>query len=661
MKFALRTGLMLLCGERRLELSRLLNGGDVQLEDLQTGRPKVMSEGELIRQIWSGRMKVISGSGAEAGSGGTSTPELPVVDLSSVRPDWSRQIEYRLRYLKGVQAAHASHGQRNRITAVIKTVALAINDPSPPSSSSLMEWARRWRKAEGNPLALLDKNKARVTPRRIHKRVDELITQVLQREYLTRKRHSLRHAHDCLTRELKLAVFNNELAPEEAKVSLATLSRRLKDIDAYQRVASREGDGRARMVMRTTMDGGGAHYPLQRVEVDHTPLNWVVICDDTGLPLGRPWLTAAIDAYSGYVVGLYLSFFAPNVSSVLGVLRNAVMPKDEINQKMGVSIPWLSHGLADEWVLDNGMEFHAQALQRVMWGLGVNSTFCRVRTPWLKPHVERFFLELNYLTIGSGRIHKAVANVVNLNPYKDATISFGNLVQGLTMFATEVHALQINQRKLARPLDLFKEGLERCPPAIYPGSWDEFRLISGMSKHLTVGSGGLELHGIPYGSAELLPWRKELGPRFKTLCKWDPDDMGQLYVQHPQRLTEWVTCPSRWGEYSHGLSFNQHLMIRKFSREQLRQKGAEEDLWAARMRLHDHWCDASRAKDRKSSLHAARAAGLTSAGMYFQKASEKAQLQAIPAVEQIVLPSPQLSVQSTPIPDFESFELWDAQ
>jgi hypothetical protein len=79
------------------------------------------------------------------------------------------------------------------------------------------------------------------------------------------------------------------------------------------------------------------------------------------------------------------------------------------------------------------------------------------------------------------------------------------------------------------------------------------------------------------------------------------------------------------------------------------------------MRLHDHWRDASRAKDRKSSLHAARAAGLTSAGMYLHKSVEQAPPQAIPAVEQIVLPSPVQSVTSTPIPDFESFELWDAQ
>jgi putative transposase len=250
--------------------------------------------------------------------------------------------------------------------------------------------------------------------------------------------------------------------------------------------------------------------------------------------------------------------------------------------------------------------------------------------------------------------------VINLNPYKDASLSFGSLVQGLTMFVAEVHALQINQRKLSTPLELFQEGLDRCPPAIYPGDWEQFKLISGMSKSMTVGAGGLQFYGIPYGSAELLPWCKEVGPTFKTLCKWDPDDMGQMYVQHPKRYTEWVKCPSRWESYSAGLSFNQHRMIRNFAKEELRQKCTEEKLWAARMRLHDHWRDASRSKDRKSSLHAARAAGITSAGLYLQSASEPSQPKSTPAVEQIVLkPTSKQVLECTHIPDFDSFELRD--
>lgn len=657
MKFALRTGLMLRSGERQLELSRLLPDGDVQLEDVLTRRPLVMRESELVKQVWTGRMEIVSRSGAGAvvrervSDGG-----IQAIDLSSIKETWRKQIEYRLRYLKGLQAAHVPYGSRVRVAATVLSVAKTLGDTSPPSASTVMEWARRLRRGEGSPLALLDRNKVRGSGRRKPDLVEKIIAETVRREYLTRQRHSMRHTHDCILRELRLAIQSGELAQDQGNVSLATISRRIKDVDAYRRTAAREGDARARMVTRTAMDGTTASYPLQKVEVDHTPLNWVVVCDDTGLPLGRPWLTVAIDAYSYYVLGVYLSFFPPSVTSVVGVLRNSVTPKDDLMARLGLKTPWLSHGLADEWVLDNGMEFHAKAVQRVMWTLAVDATYCRVRTPWLKPHVERFFAELNYLTIGRGRVHKSMANVVNVNPYKDATVSFGDLVKGLTMFVAEVHPLQINQRKLARPLDLFQEGLRRCPPAIYPGDWEAVRLVCGMSKHLTVGPGGLELHGLPYGSAELLPWRKELGPRFKALCKWDPDDMSHLYVQHPKREAEWLKCPARWADYANGLSFNQHLMIRKFARQELRRQGAEDDLWAARMRLHDHWRDASRVKDRKNSLHAGRAAGLTSAGVFRQSAEECAPAIAPPAPEQIVVTSAE-SVTAPDIPEFESFEL----
>lgn len=660
MKFALRAGLILRSGERHMEFARELPDGDVQLEDVLTRRPTVMRQSELLKRIWTGRLVPVTSLAK-----GSTTPERPedcwadkqpLIDLSQIKASWQRQIDYRLRYLKGVEAAHVSFGNLRRVAAVVRTVAKTTDDRRPPSASTVAAWGRRFLHAERNPLALVDRNKLRRTPRRLPEEVEKLIADVLRTRYLTRERNSLVHAHDCLVKEMRIAVQNGRIPEQAAKVSLATLSRRVGEIDIYRRIAAREGDARARMVARTTMDGAAAAYPLQRVEVDHTPLNWVVICDDTGLPLGRPWLTVVIDAFSGYVLGFHLSFFAPGVSSVVGALRNSVIPKDELCAQMGLSSRWLSYGLADEWLLDNGLEFHALAFLRVMWALGTDVTYCRVRTPWLKPHVERFFASLNYLTLGRGRVHKAMANVVNIDPYKDATVGFGDLVKGLTMFVSEEHALNINQRKLARPLDLFQEGIERCPPAIYPGSWDQLRVISGLSRHLTVGPGGLDLHGIPYGSAELLPWRKELGQRFKALVKWDPDDMGALFVQHPKRETEWIECPTRWGDYARGLSFNQHKMIRKFAREQLKTNGAYEQLWAARMRLHEHWADCSRPRDRKNSLHAARAAGVTSAGLFHQpRLDAVVALRLVPEADVIQLNTG--SVVEPEIPDFDSFVL----
>ncbi|WP_019656089.1 integrase catalytic domain-containing protein [Variovorax atrisoli] len=650
MNFALRVGLALRCGERSLELVRVLPDGVVQLEEVLTRRVQNMREAELVRRVWSGRLKVVFDPASADTSQAEEKRWPALIDVSALKLEWQQQIEYRLRYVHAIRAAHVSRGQRSRIARVIRHVAESSADASPPSASAVMRWIRAYEKAELNPVALVSLTKARVSQRRLPGIVEKLIVETLEANYLTRDRHSLRHAHDCLRRELKVAVGNGQLQEAEATVSFTTLSRRVKDIDAYRRIAARDGDGRARMVCRTSIDGAGAAYPLQRVEVDHTPLNYVVVCPRTGLPLGRPLLTVALDAYSYYVLGFYLSFYGPGVSSVSGVLRSSVLPKDELTKGLGLTHPWLSYGLADEWVLDNGLEFHSNAFKRMSWELGIDVTYCRVRTPWLKPHVERFFGELDFLTLARGRVHRKIANVARIDPYKDALISFDDLVKGLTMFVAEVHPLKVNEQKLARPLDLFQQGLERCPPAVYPGSMENLRLITGHSKHYTVSQGGVIFEGVPYGSDELKPWRNEFDKPFKTLCKMDPDDMSHLYIQHPKRLTEWVKSPSRRTDYANGLSLNQHRTIRRFEREVLRTKGTVDDLWEARMRLHDHWMDATRPKSRKSSLLAARAAGVTSVGLpQPTKSCPTEPQQAPPPVENITTESE--------IPEFEAFDL----
>ena len=78
--------------------------------------------------------------------------------------------------------------------------------------------------------------------------------------------------------------------------------------------------------------------------------------------------------------------------------RNTIESKDEMTAGINLTNRWLSHGLADEWLLDNGPEFHAEVFKAMCWELGIDMTYCRVRTPWLKPHVERVFANFQWLT-----------------------------------------------------------------------------------------------------------------------------------------------------------------------------------------------------------------------------------------------------------------------
>jgi putative transposase len=639
-------------------VTRILENGEVQFQDVLTCRVRTVKQAEILRRIWSGAYVVVQGGMHAVAGTGTAAKDQngqagiePLIDFRELPAAYRQDIELKLEFLTALRAGHVSRGDRARVASIIASTARRLNLARPPSASTVMAWARRYEGSDCSAFSLVSLKKLRRHDRRLPPLVEKLVADTLRAEYFNRSRLSLRHAHDCIRRELALQVKNGNLRESDATVSYATLHRRTRDVDAYHRISSREGDSRARMVCRTAIEGGSAAYPLQRVEVDHTVLDWVVVCDRTGLPLGRPTLTVAVDAFSGYLLGFYLSFYGAGVTSVVGVLQNSIEAKDELTAGLKLQHRWMSHGLADEWLLDNGLEFHARVFKAMCWELGIDMTYCRVRTPWLKPHVERFFGNFKWLTLSAGRVHKPKTNVVNPDPYKAAAISFSDLVKGLTTFVVDVYPFQVNARKLARPYDLFCEGMERCPPACYPGSRENLRLISALSTRLTVSQGGVDLRGLPYGGTELLAMRRLHGKSFKTLCKWDPNDMSSLFVQDPQDPTKWITATCTWRDYADGLSWNQHNLIRAFKRKELSEGDSEELLWQARMRLHDHWMNSSRPRSREDSLLAGRFAGLTSSKVLAGEAASPGR-QASP---------PPTLVEDTPaleqvVPDFDAFD-----
>lgn len=607
MTFSLQVGLMFRRGARTLELVRELPDGKLALEDCATRRQTVYDKTALVKLVWAGHLSLLDHVDRNH------RPETPSLStLEHLSPRARGELERRMAYVTGLRKAHVSRGRRGEIGRVIATVAARISDPRPPSISTVAAWARRLDAAEGHAGALVDGNAVRRTGHRISADMERVVASSLQRVYLTRDRNSLIHTLAVVHAEAAKLVKAGKMRPDDAKISHATLCRRVAALDRHRVIEAREGAARARMVCRTTMDGAAAEYPLQRVEVDHTPLNWVVICDRTGLPLGRPLLTALVDAYSGYVLGFYVSFYGAGLTSVSGALRCAIKPKGDMTQGLGLENPWLAEGIPDQLMLDNGREFHSPVFQLIGWELGMDFTYCRVRTPWLKPHVERFFSTLDTITLAKGRIRKRQANVVEMDPNADAAVVFSDFVRGIVQFVVDVHPFQINQRKLARPFDLFAEGIERRPPVHFPPDIEALRRISGLSKVLTVGPGGVELHGLPFGGAELLDMRRQHGGAFKTLVKWDPDDLSHAWVQDP-RTKEFVVSACRWPGYAQGLSWNQHLLIRKFARQEFGKKKAVEYLERARLRLHDHWMESVALKSRTDRKLAAITAGYTSA------------------------------------------------
>lgn len=71
-----------------------------------------------------------------------------------------------------------------------------------------------------------------------------------------------------------------------------------------------------------------ADYPLAVVQIDHTPVDLILVDDFSRCPIRRPFLTLAIDVRSRVVVGYYLSLDAPSVMSIAMSVSQAVLPKE---------------------------------------------------------------------------------------------------------------------------------------------------------------------------------------------------------------------------------------------------------------------------------------------------------------------------------------------
>jgi putative transposase len=64
-------------------------------------------------------------------------------------------------------------------------------------------------------------------------------------------------------------------------------------------------------------------------QIDHTPVDVIVVDEQDRLPVGRPWLTLVIDVDSRVVAGFCLSLDDPSTLSVARALTHAVTPKDK--------------------------------------------------------------------------------------------------------------------------------------------------------------------------------------------------------------------------------------------------------------------------------------------------------------------------------------------
>jgi putative transposase len=626
--FSFSVGLVLRRGENQLEFQRLLPNGVVQLENQLTREIHQWPMSKLYRDINNGELTIVRGTPInETASTESCSEKTSLALLSNLEslPEAQRsEIERRLDYIRVLQKQGLTRGRRKQIAVVIQKIATRRNEKA-PSTSTVMDWWRTYDTSGQYPGSLVSGYYHRQRQHTLHQKVIGLVFKVLKAEYFTLDRKPLSRSHLLINRALEAPIVVGGEIVSPNSISMSTINRLKNQIDPYHRDVARYGPGYARNKWRYSLKGVSASRVLERIEIDHTLLDVVVICDRSGLPLGRPTLTVVIDSYSGYVLGFFVSFWGTGLGPTLNALKIAISPKDEYcKANPEIRHAWLGFGLPELIVVDNGLEFHSKQFQAASWHLNSDIEYCAVRQPWLKPFVERSLEHVGLYLPSAGRVHKPTSNYIPPNPRNTACITLSQLSVGLLKCFVDILPFEAPTRTLREPYEVFQEGFERLPPPLLPTSFQELSLICALGKNLTVGNEGIVTEYLRYNSHELQSLRRDVSLSFRTNVKFHPEDLDFVYVQDPHSKN-WLEVPSCQPEYTQQLSITQHRAIRRRLADQLARRNTIETLMRGKQELIDLWDGFLKGNRGKKSVEAAKQFGsLTSAQSLLREESPMA-------------------------------------
>jgi putative transposase len=180
-----------------------------------------------------------------------------------------------------------------------------------------------------------------------------MLRTVIDEVYLTPQRLTPEAMIREMRRRCQLADINSP--------SASTIRRRLKALTLEEQSKRGETSSRQHPVSGSTP---AAHHPLDTLQMDHTKVDVILVDPVERKPMGRPWLTIAIDIFSRCIAGMHLSLEAPSAISVGLCLVHVASDKTPWLAERGISAEWAIQGKPRCLSVDNGPEFHSAAFER---------------------------------------------------------------------------------------------------------------------------------------------------------------------------------------------------------------------------------------------------------------------------------------------------------
>jgi putative transposase len=191
---------------------------------------------------------------------------------------------------------------------------------------------------------------------RLSEAVESIIRDLIRKQFMNRQKLKLSKIYreikkECKTKGLPVSARN-------------TVALRIKQLNPVQVKSSREGANAA----RTLQSAGGTPpkitFILEQVQIDHTIIDLMIVDERDRQPIGRSYLTIAIDVFSDCIVGMVVTLEPPFAVSVGLCLAHMVCDKRPLLEQLQLEVEWPMSGKPRSLYMDNAAEFKSEALRR---------------------------------------------------------------------------------------------------------------------------------------------------------------------------------------------------------------------------------------------------------------------------------------------------------
>lgn len=342
---------------------------------------------------------------------------------------------------------------------------------------------------------------------------------------------------------LKNIVDYNELRLPEDKISPITkraLERKVKDIIDQNRVEEqRQGPVQTKLHKNGSTKEVYVTRPLQRVEIDWTTVDVMLINPRTGKP-DRPTLIYSIDKCTGHPLGFYITFNPVDAAALKQCLLHTIMPKRYLRTLYpDVENDWITYGTPEEIVLDNASVNDSLDFEDACLQLGINIHFVGVGAGNQKGTIERAFRELNTKFIHSLK-GTTFSNTIEKGQYDSegkACISLNAFIYMIHIALVDIVAQEFDRKRLGSPAKLWNDALKKNPHLSFPLTQTneqlKLALMSGIEIR-TITNKGVAIQNEYFQSSELMKLKNMLTDKYghskNVRVRFDLADMRTVFV-----------------------------------------------------------------------------------------------------------------------------------